>query len=160
MLDPDFVCMVNWIHSELNYKMSNVNTLIYNTHLFPSPFFDKLKSFLMLRLHSVFFSHVFVLDNSFIQKVGACPEAERRLLGTEQCSWGPAFWCKNMETATRCNVSSKSDILTPKQCKSWACFGGTNTFLRLCCIGYQGLSNHLFLSFRLWITANAMCGYR
>lgn len=82
----------------------------------------------MLRLHSVFFSR-FVLDNLFIQKVGACPEAERRLLGTEQCSWGPAFWCKNMETATRCNVSSKRDILTPKQCKSWACFWATNTFL-------------------------------
>lgn len=37
--------------------------------------------------------------------MGACPEAVQRLLGTEQCSWGPAFWCKNMETATRCNVS-------------------------------------------------------
>ncbi|XP_056291342.1 prosaposin-like [Pseudoliparis swirei] len=37
-------------------------------------------------------------------KVGACPEAERKLLGTEPCSWGPAFWCKNMETASRCNA--------------------------------------------------------
>lgn len=37
--------------------------------------------------------------------MGACPEAVRRLLGTEQCSWGPAFWCKNAETASRCNVS-------------------------------------------------------
>ncbi|KAM3606641.1 uncharacterized protein V6R79_020329 [Siganus canaliculatus] len=45
------------------------------------------------------------LDPEFVcMKVGACPEAERRLLGTEQCSWGPAFWCKNMETATRCNA--------------------------------------------------------
>uniref|UniRef100_A0A671YST3 Prosaposin n=1 Tax=Sparus aurata TaxID=8175 RepID=A0A671YST3_SPAAU len=45
-----------------------------------------------------------MLDPDFVcMKVGACPEAERRLLGTEQCSWGPAFWCKNMETATRCN---------------------------------------------------------
>ncbi|KAG7229995.1 hypothetical protein INR49_009715 [Caranx melampygus] len=47
-----------------------------------------------------------MLDPDFVcMKLGACPEATRRLLGTEQCSWGPAFWCKNMETATRCNVS-------------------------------------------------------
>ncbi|KAM9345243.1 prosaposin [Symphorus nematophorus] len=46
-----------------------------------------------------------MMDPDFVcMKVGACPEAERRLLGTEQCSWGPAFWCKNMETATRCNA--------------------------------------------------------
>ncbi len=29
----------------------------------------------------------------------------QRLLGSEQCSWGPAYWCKNVETASRCNVS-------------------------------------------------------
>ncbi|KAK5853837.1 hypothetical protein PBY51_014961 [Eleginops maclovinus] len=46
-----------------------------------------------------------MLDPDFVcMKMGACPEAVRRLLGTEQCSWGPAFWCKNMETATRCNA--------------------------------------------------------
>ncbi|XP_074531978.1 prosaposin [Halichoeres trimaculatus] len=45
------------------------------------------------------------LDPDFVcMKVGACPEAVRRLLGTEQCSWGPAFWCKNMQTATLCNA--------------------------------------------------------
>ncbi|KAK2824136.1 hypothetical protein Q5P01_021311 [Channa striata] len=46
-----------------------------------------------------------MLDPDFVcLKLGACPEAVHRLLGTEQCSWGPAFWCKNMETATRCNA--------------------------------------------------------
>ncbi|XP_056292192.1 LOW QUALITY PROTEIN: prosaposin [Pseudoliparis swirei] len=46
-----------------------------------------------------------MLDPDFVcMKVGACPEAERKLLGTEPCSWGPAFWCKNMETASRCNA--------------------------------------------------------
>ncbi|XP_062319006.1 prosaposin isoform X1 [Osmerus eperlanus] len=46
-----------------------------------------------------------MLDPDFVcMKVGACPEAVQRLLGVEQCSWGPAFWCKNMETATRCNA--------------------------------------------------------
>ncbi|XP_047198414.1 prosaposin isoform X2 [Hippoglossus stenolepis] len=46
-----------------------------------------------------------MLDPDFVcMKMGACPEAVRRLLGTEQCSWGPAFWCKNMETASRCNA--------------------------------------------------------
>uniref|UniRef100_G3NN64 Prosaposin n=1 Tax=Gasterosteus aculeatus aculeatus TaxID=481459 RepID=G3NN64_GASAC len=45
-----------------------------------------------------------MLDPDFVcMKMGACPEAVRRLLGTEQCSWGPAFWCKNAETASRCN---------------------------------------------------------
>jgi len=46
-----------------------------------------------------------MLDPDFVcMKVGACPEAVQRLLGSEQCSWGPAFWCKNMVTATRCNA--------------------------------------------------------
>uniref|UniRef100_A0AAQ4PFH6 Prosaposin n=1 Tax=Gasterosteus aculeatus aculeatus TaxID=481459 RepID=A0AAQ4PFH6_GASAC len=46
-----------------------------------------------------------MLDPDFVcMKMGACPEAVRRLLGTEQCSWGPAFWCKNAETASRCNA--------------------------------------------------------
>ncbi|XP_062256467.1 prosaposin [Platichthys flesus] len=46
-----------------------------------------------------------MLDPDFVcMKLGACPEAVRRLLGTEQCSWGPGFWCKNMETASRCNA--------------------------------------------------------
>ncbi|KAI4874094.1 hypothetical protein NFI96_016336 [Prochilodus magdalenae] len=45
------------------------------------------------------------LDPDFVcMKLGACPEVVRQLLGMEQCSWGPAFWCKNMETATRCNA--------------------------------------------------------
>ncbi|XP_030012717.1 prosaposin isoform X1 [Sphaeramia orbicularis] len=48
-----------------------------------------------------------MLDPDFVcMKVGACPEAVKKLLGTEQCSWGPAFWCKNMETATLCNAVS------------------------------------------------------
>lgn len=46
-----------------------------------------------------------VLCDVLMQKLGVCPGALRLLLGVEQCSWGPAFWCKNMETATRCNVS-------------------------------------------------------
>ncbi|XP_062852016.1 prosaposin [Trichomycterus rosablanca] len=45
------------------------------------------------------------LDPDFVcTKLGACPETLRRLLGINQCSWGPSFWCKNIETATRCNA--------------------------------------------------------
>ncbi|KAI7805659.1 lysosomal cofactor/neurotrophic factor prosaposin [Triplophysa rosa] len=45
------------------------------------------------------------LDPDFVcMKLGACPEAVKRLLGLEQCSWGPAYWCKNVETASRCNA--------------------------------------------------------
>lgn len=46
-----------------------------------------------------------MLDPDFVcMKLGACPGAAHRLLGTEQCSWGPSFWCKNMETAQQCNA--------------------------------------------------------
>uniref|UniRef100_A0A8C6V583 Prosaposin n=1 Tax=Neogobius melanostomus TaxID=47308 RepID=A0A8C6V583_9GOBI len=46
-----------------------------------------------------------MMDPDFVcMKMGACPGAVKRLLGTEQCSWGPSFWCKSMETATRCNA--------------------------------------------------------
>lgn len=45
------------------------------------------------------------LCDMMMQKLGACPGALKILLGVEQCSWGPAYWCKNMNTATRCNVS-------------------------------------------------------
>ncbi|XP_047668144.1 prosaposin-like isoform X2 [Tachysurus fulvidraco] len=45
------------------------------------------------------------LDPEFIcTKLGACPGVQRMLLGLEQCSWGPAYWCKNMDTAIRCNA--------------------------------------------------------
>lgn len=40
-----------------------------------------------------------------LQKVGACPGAKDMLLGMEQCTLGPDYWCKNMVTATKCNVS-------------------------------------------------------
>ncbi|XP_028844397.1 prosaposin isoform X2 [Denticeps clupeoides] len=46
-----------------------------------------------------------MIDPDFVcMKVGACPGSVKKLLGLEQCSWGPAFWCKNIETATRCNA--------------------------------------------------------
>ncbi|XP_045558271.1 prosaposin isoform X1 [Salmo salar] len=46
-----------------------------------------------------------VLDPDFVcMKVGLCPEAVQSLLGMDQCSWGPAFWCKNMDSAKRCNA--------------------------------------------------------
>lgn len=40
-----------------------------------------------------------------MQKIGVCPSAYKLLLGTEKCVWGPSYWCQNMETAARCNVS-------------------------------------------------------
>uniref|UniRef100_A0A4W5RAT4 Prosaposin n=1 Tax=Hucho hucho TaxID=62062 RepID=A0A4W5RAT4_9TELE len=46
-----------------------------------------------------------MLDPDFVcMKLGVCPEAVQRLLGMEQCSWGPAFWCKDMDSAKRCNA--------------------------------------------------------
>ncbi|XP_041116849.1 prosaposin-like isoform X1 [Polyodon spathula] len=47
-----------------------------------------------------------ILDPDFVcTKLSACPSASQpNLLGSEQCSWGPSFWCKNMDTASRCNA--------------------------------------------------------
>ncbi|XP_061766494.1 prosaposin isoform X1 [Nerophis ophidion] len=46
-----------------------------------------------------------MLDPDFVcMKMGACPDVMRRLLGTEQCSLGPSFWCRSMETAARCDA--------------------------------------------------------
>ncbi|XP_054455873.1 prosaposin [Anoplopoma fimbria] len=46
-----------------------------------------------------------MLDPEFVcMKLRACPEAVQKLLGTDQCSWGPAFWCKNRDTASRCSA--------------------------------------------------------
>nr|XP_046213618.1 prosaposin-like isoform X6 [Oncorhynchus gorbuscha] len=46
-----------------------------------------------------------MLDPDFVcMKLGVCSEAVQRLLGMEQCSWGPAFWCKDMDSAKRCNA--------------------------------------------------------
>ncbi|XP_043837519.1 prosaposin isoform X2 [Dromiciops gliroides] len=43
--------------------------------------------------------------DSLCLKIGACPKAAPKpLLGTEQCVWGPSYWCKNMETAAQCNA--------------------------------------------------------
>ncbi|XP_028915571.1 prosaposin isoform X1 [Ornithorhynchus anatinus] len=46
-----------------------------------------------------------MMDPNFVcLKIGACPSAHRPLLGTEECVWGPSYWCKNMETAAQCNA--------------------------------------------------------
>ncbi|XP_007505698.2 prosaposin-like isoform X1 [Monodelphis domestica] len=42
---------------------------------------------------------------SLCLKIGACPkEAAGPPLRTEQCMWGPSYWCKSMETAVLCNA--------------------------------------------------------
>lgn len=40
------------------------------------------------------------------QKIGACPGSKPRLLGTEECTRGPSYWCEDMETAALCSVSN------------------------------------------------------
>ncbi|XP_034040100.1 prosaposin isoform X2 [Thalassophryne amazonica] len=46
-----------------------------------------------------------MLDPDFVcMTVGACTAASQKLLGTEKCSWGPSYWCKNMATATQCSA--------------------------------------------------------
>lgn len=59
----------------------------------------------------------FLLLSLIKQKIGACPSATKLLLGTEKCVWGPSYWCQNMETAARCNVSVLDCLLQ----RGWDC---------------------------------------
>uniref|UniRef100_A0A8C8RCY3 Prosaposin n=1 Tax=Pelusios castaneus TaxID=367368 RepID=A0A8C8RCY3_9SAUR len=46
-----------------------------------------------------------LIDPTFIcTKLGVCVVSKQHLLGSEECAWGPGYWCKNMETATQCNA--------------------------------------------------------
>ncbi|KAM5141599.1 prosaposin [Mantella aurantiaca] len=42
--------------------------------------------------------------NSVCVKMNLCKEVQKPLLGTEKCMWGPSYWCKDLETAGRCNA--------------------------------------------------------
>ncbi|XP_054839837.1 prosaposin-like isoform X2 [Eublepharis macularius] len=46
-----------------------------------------------------------MMDPTFVcSKLGVCAESTQPLLGSEFCVWGPGYWCKNMETATKCSA--------------------------------------------------------
>ncbi|CAI9606578.1 unnamed protein product [Staurois parvus] len=36
--------------------------------------------------------------------LNVCPGAQKPLLGSEKCMWGPSYWCKDLETAGSCNA--------------------------------------------------------
>ncbi|XP_069836727.1 prosaposin [Dendropsophus ebraccatus] len=38
------------------------------------------------------------------EKMSLCSNAQKPLLGSEKCMWGPSYWCKDMETAGSCNA--------------------------------------------------------
>ncbi|XP_073541951.1 prosaposin [Phyllobates terribilis] len=45
-----------------------------------------------------------VMDPTIVcEKMNLCTNA-KPLLGSEKCMWGPSYWCKDMETAGRCNA--------------------------------------------------------
>ncbi|XP_075791066.1 prosaposin [Pelodiscus sinensis] len=46
-----------------------------------------------------------IMDPDFVcRKLGVCVSSKQHLLGSEECVWGPGYWCKNMETAAQCNA--------------------------------------------------------
>ncbi|XP_024053919.2 prosaposin isoform X1 [Terrapene carolina triunguis] len=46
-----------------------------------------------------------IMDPTFVcSKLGVCVSTKQHLLGSEECVWGPGYWCKNMETAAQCNA--------------------------------------------------------
>ncbi|XP_043912546.1 prosaposin isoform X2 [Protopterus annectens] len=45
-----------------------------------------------------------MMDPEFVcTKLSLCA-VRMNLLGAEKCSWGPSYWCSNMETASKCNA--------------------------------------------------------
>ncbi|XP_056386684.1 prosaposin [Hyla sarda] len=45
------------------------------------------------------------MDPTFVcEKLSLCSNAQKPLLGSEKCMWGPSYWCKDMETAGSCNA--------------------------------------------------------
>lgn len=88
------------------------------------------------------------------QKLGACPGAKQLLLGMEQCALGPDYWCKNMLTATKCDVSI-SDCSVASE--PFLLFSFNHVWLCKCALRVLSRSCS---SFRLWLTADATCGYK
>ena len=48
----------------------------------------------MFKCNSVFISFLFCIASAL----------PRKPLGSEKCTWGPAYWCKNYKQATECNA--------------------------------------------------------
>ncbi|KAL7990408.1 hypothetical protein Chor_013838 [Crotalus horridus] len=49
-----------------------------------------------------------MMDPTFVcNKLGVCSASTKPLLGSELCVRGPGYWCKNMETASQCNLSNE-----------------------------------------------------
>ena len=48
-----------------------------------------------------------VKESNSVEMMKIVP-AKVQLLGENECTWGPAHWCLNMDNALKCNVSIRA----------------------------------------------------
>uniref|UniRef100_A0A8C3SU87 Prosaposin n=1 Tax=Chelydra serpentina TaxID=8475 RepID=A0A8C3SU87_CHESE len=101
--------VVTYIDNELeeNETQAEIGTLLVKgCHLLPKPLTDKCDEIVLQYEPEAIRLLVQIMDPSFVcTKIGACASSKEDLMGEDPCVWGPSYWCKNMETATQCNVS-------------------------------------------------------
>uniref|UniRef100_A0A8C4Y5L7 Prosaposin n=1 Tax=Gopherus evgoodei TaxID=1825980 RepID=A0A8C4Y5L7_9SAUR len=101
--------VVTYIDNELeeNETQAEIGTLLVKgCHLLPKPLTDQCDEIVLQYEPEALRLLVQILDPSFVcTKIGACVSSKEDLMGEDPCVWGPSYWCKNMETATQCNVS-------------------------------------------------------
>ncbi|XP_060097162.1 prosaposin-like [Heteronotia binoei] len=70
--------------------------------MLPASYFDQCDQFVKQYEPTAVELLAEMMDPGFVcDKLGVC---SKPLLGSEMCVWGPGYWCKNMETATKCNA--------------------------------------------------------
>lgn len=93
MMDPTFVCTV----SVPGAALTQTGILCPNLGVWERSSGIKVCSW-------GFFFHLPPFSFA-MQKIKACDSSEEDLLGSDLCALGPQYWCKNMATATKCQVS-------------------------------------------------------
>nr|XP_048714068.1 prosaposin-like isoform X3 [Caretta caretta] len=100
--------VVTYIDDELeeNETQAEIGTLLVKgCHLLPKPLTDKCDEIVLQYEPEALRLLVQIMDPSFVcTKIGACVSSKEDLMGEDPCVWGPSYWCKNMETATKCNA--------------------------------------------------------
>ncbi|KAG4071085.1 hypothetical protein HA402_006381 [Bradysia odoriphaga] len=51
--------------------------------------------------------YVCVLILVFVGFLGLVTSSEPPLVGSNPCTWGPSYWCKNAETAKECGLTAE-----------------------------------------------------
>ena len=52
------------------------------------------------------------LGEKMVELQPATYQQEEPLLGTDHCTWGPSYWCDNIDNAKKCNVRTRPFFLS------------------------------------------------